>query len=85
MGKRRVDGGAEGKIRDTSRAGGGVNSDRTGDRGIIKVAKADGDEVVDKEESGANGEAATAGFERSVVRTAGNMSRGGHQFGRTEE
>ena len=31
------------------------------------VAKADGDEVADKEESGANGKAATTGFKRSVV------------------
>ena len=49
------------------------------------VAKADGDEVVGKEESGANGKAATTGFERSVVRATGNMAKSCYQFGRTEE
>ena len=49
------------------------------------VTKGYGNEVFDKEESGANDKAATAGFEHSVVRTTGNMSeRGGDQFGRVE-
>ena len=46
-----VNGGTKCKIRDASRATGGVSSDGTSDGGAGVVTKADGDEIVDKEES----------------------------------
>ena len=38
------------------------------------VAKADGDEIADKEESGPNGAAATAGLKSSVIGATGNVA-----------
>ena len=58
----RVNARAECIIRDTSRASGSVNSNGDGDGSAIVIAKANGNELVDKKKSRANGETATAGF-----------------------
>ena len=79
-----IDGGTKCKIGDASRAGGGISGDRTRDGGTCMVAKADGGEVVDKKESGPNGEVATAGFNCSVVGATGNVAQSSDEFSGTE-
>ena len=49
------------------------------------VTKADGDEIVDKEESGPNGAAATAGFKSSVIGATRDVAEGGNKLGGTEK
>ena len=69
-----IDGGTKCKIGDASRVSGGVSGDRTRDRGTGMVAKADGDKVVDKNESGQNDEAVT-----------GNVAKSSDEFSGTEK
>ena len=52
---------------------------------LALVAKTKGDKIVDEEEGGANGGAATASFKSGVARAARNMPKRSDQFGRTEK
>ena len=73
----------ERQVGDASRATGGVRSDGTRDGGAGMVAKANGDEIADKEESGPNGAAATAGFKSSVIGTTRDAAEGSNKLGGT--
>ena len=73
------------KTRDASRASGGVKSDGTRHGGTGMVTKADGEEIVDKEESGPNRAAATAGLKSSVIGTTRDMAEGSNKLGGTEK
>ena len=72
----RVNSGMESEPSDARRAVGDVGGDEARDRRAVVVAKAKGDKIVNQEESGASGTAATDSFKSSIVRTARDVLEG---------
>jgi hypothetical protein len=70
---RRGNGGTKREIGDASRTDGGVGGDIGGNRGAVEITEAKSDEILEPEESRANGGAAARSLETSIVGTTRNV------------